>query len=87
MLIDLPDTLKTDTIETAGLKKNWENINNFSYCQSIAADWLNEASSAILKVPSAIIKMENNYLINPQHPDFKLIKLTGAEDFNFDARF
>ena len=87
MLIDLPDNLEIATVEEAGLKKHWENINNFSYCQSIAVDWLNKASTAILKVPSAIIRMEHNYLVNPQHPEFKLIKLTGVEDFNFDARF
>ena len=32
-------------------------------------------------------KKEYNYLINPQHPDFKFIKLTGTEDFSFDIRF
>jgi RES domain-containing protein len=53
----------------------------------MAADWLNGATTAILKVPSAIIKKEYNYLINPQHPDFKSIKLTGTEDFSFDIRF
>ena len=87
MLIEFPDKIKMDTIEASDLKKNWEQINNFFYCQSMAFNWLNNATVAILKVPSVIIKKEYNYLINPQHPDFKLIKLIGAEDFNFDQRF
>ena len=57
------------------LKEKLGHINNFYYCQSVATNWLNEATSAILKVPSVIIKKEYNYLINPQHPDYKLIKL------------
>lgn len=87
MLIGFPDKIQIDTIEVESLKKNWEQINNFSYCQSMASKWLNDATSVILRVPSVIIKKEYNYLINPQHPDFKLIKLVGVEDFNFDERF
>lgn len=87
MLIEFADKIKIDTFETGDLKKNWEQISNFSYCQSMADSWLKNATAVILRVPSVIIKKEYNYLINPQHPDFKLIKLTGVEDFNFDERF
>jgi RES domain-containing protein len=87
MLIEFPDKMKIDAIDTDDLKKNWEQINNFSYCQLKAEKWLNDLSTAILRVPSVIIKKEFNYLINPQHPDFKLVKLIGVEDFNFDERF
>ena len=87
MLIELPDKITIHTIDPGKLKKGWEQVNNFAYCQLTAADWLNDATAAILKVPSAIIKKEFNYLINPQHADFKLIKLVGVEDFSFDMRF
>lgn len=87
MLIEFPDKIKMDTIEVASLKKNWMEINQFSYCQSVALQWLNDATAAILKVPSVLIKKEFNYLINPRHPDFKLIKLIDVENFNFDERF
>ena len=87
MLIEFDDNIKIDSIEMEDLKKNWERIDNFSYCQAKASNWLNAGTTAVLKVPSVIIKKEFNYLINPQHPDFKLIKLTGVEDFNFDQRF
>lgn len=87
MLIEFPDKIKMETIESTELKKNWEQINNFTYCQSMANKWLVDATAAVLRVPSVIIKKEYNYLINPQHRDFKLIKLIGVEDFNFDERF
>ncbi|MEP7109184.1 MAG: RES family NAD+ phosphorylase [Ferruginibacter sp.] len=87
MVIEIPDILTMELIDALSLKKDWHTIENYSYCQSLGRKWLNEHRSAILKVPSAIIKKENNYLINPNHPDFKKIKLAGIEDFDFDKRF
>lgn len=87
MVIQIPDTLKVEIIEAINLKKDWQKIENYSYCQALAANWLLSFKTAILKVPSVIIKNEFNYLINPAHSDFKKIKLAGAEDFIFDTRF
>jgi len=87
MVIEIPGSLHIDNIEASSLKKDWQKIENYSYCQSIGASWLAGSKTAILKVPSVIIKSEFNYLINPNHPDFKKIKLKGVEDFVFDNRF
>jgi RES domain-containing protein len=40
----------------------------------------------VLKVPSAIIEAENNFIINPAHPDIEKIKILNAENFTFDKR-
>jgi hypothetical protein len=42
--------------------------------------------SAVLKVPSVIIPGEFNYLLDPEHADFRLIKPTPPEPFSFDPR-
>ena len=87
MLIELPATLTTETLDVASLNDDWYTTDNYRYCQEIGNKWLNDQRFAVLKVPSVIIKKENNYLINPHHPDFKKIKLLGNEDFDFDKRF
>jgi len=87
MIIEFPDKLKITKIEITDLKKKWEQFDQFTYCQQVADKWLKENKTCVLRVPSVIIKKEYNYLINPQHPDFKLIKLASVEDFNFDDRF
>ncbi|MBC7890524.1 MAG: RES family NAD+ phosphorylase [Ferruginibacter sp.] len=87
MLIDIPDTIPIENTDAFCLKKDWHTTDNYGYCQSIGSKWLNELKSAVLKVPSIVIKKEHNYLINPHHPDFKKITLTGNEDFDFDRRF
>ena len=87
MLIRVLDNLKIHSIEEVNLKPGWQKMENYKYCQDIGADWLSSGSTAILKVPSVLIKNEFNFVLNVNHPDFKKIKLTGTEDFIFDARF
>jgi RES domain-containing protein len=86
MIIQVPDNLKVHSIEEVNLKPKWQNFENYSYCQDIGSDWLSEGKTAILKVPSVLIKNEFNFIVNTNHPDFKKIKLTGTEDFIFDQR-
>ena len=37
-------------------------------------------------VPSALAVNENNWLINPQHPEFKQIAVNPLEPLRYDAR-
>ena len=39
-----------------------------------------------MKVPSAVVKGDFNYLLNPYHEDFHRIKIIHQEDFPFDKR-
>lgn len=87
MQINVPDHLKIDSIEETKLKPGWQKIENYMYCQKIGGDWLSAGNTAILKVPSVLIKNEFNFILNPNHPDFRKIRLTGTEDFIFDPRF
>ncbi|MCG6943502.1 MAG: RES domain-containing protein, partial [Thiohalocapsa sp.] len=36
----------------------------------IGAEWVRRRDTAILAVPSAVIPIETNYLLNPAHPNF-----------------
>ena len=87
MLIEIPSNLEIQEIKKNSMHKNWKSCTNYSYCQEKGNKWLKEGSTVILKVPSVIIEEEFNYLINPQHNQFKKIRLADVEDFSFDARF
>lgn len=87
MLIEVPDSIKVDVLDIKTIKKDWYAMANYAYCQSLGNQWLRDAKTAVIKVPSAVIKQEFNYLLNPAHPDFKKIKLVGTEPFDFDERF
>jgi len=48
--------------------------------------WLDSQPSAVLKVRSAVVPEEWNYLLNPRHPDFSRIVVHQPEPFLFDER-
>jgi len=41
---------------------------------------------SVLKAPSAVVQGDFNYLINPNHKEFKKIKVLKTEKFDFDGR-
>lgn len=50
--------------------------------------WVAEKRSVLLRVPSiAADKMEFNFVINPEHPDFQEIVEGKSRSFSFDERF
>jgi RES domain-containing protein len=54
--------------------------------QAIGNSWLLSGASAVLKVPSAIIQSEFNYVLNPEHPDFRSIDIGQPMPFRVDYR-
>jgi hypothetical protein len=40
----------------------------------------------VREVPSAIIEMDSNYLLNPRHTDFRAIRVSDRYPFEFDLR-
>ena len=82
--IEIPDKENIITIDQQKLKKNWKD--DFTYGQFIGDEFLTTRQSLVLKVPSAIIEQENNYIINPAHPDAGKIKIQASKSFIFDKR-
>ena len=48
--------------------------------------WLEYFGSAVLRVPSAIVPDESNYLINPDHSDFSSVEIGEPVPFEIDLR-
>ena len=86
MVIDIPDTVRIETIDPQTLPEDWIDYQQYKTCQPLGGEWLNSNRSAVLRVPSAIIPNEWNYLLNPAHPDFSGIRLLQTEPFIFDPR-
>jgi RES domain-containing protein len=69
------------------LPADWRSLRAYSTLQEIGARWYSSQQTLILKVPSAVIPFEYNYIINTKHPDFaSKIKLVGSEDYFWDER-
>ncbi|GAB3989751.1 RES family NAD+ phosphorylase [Spirosoma daeguense] len=86
MVIDVPDTLAVEQVDVEGIRPDWFDFHQYDLCQRIGGEWLRMSRTPALKVPSAIIPNEWNYLLNPAHPDFQQIQLLRTEPFTFDPR-
>lgn len=84
MYINFPDGLSVTHIDLKHLKKNWKE--DFEYTRYMGDEFIKQKESLILRVPSAVIQEEYNYLANPLHPDFKKIKLVKIKSFRPDDR-
>lgn len=85
-LIKIPDSLTIDDIRIGDLPSDWKEYTSYSACQELGDQWIKNATNAVLRVPSAIINEEYNYLLNPLHADFSKIKVDSLESFSFDDR-
>ncbi|MGV8095836.1 MAG: RES family NAD+ phosphorylase [Mangrovibacterium sp.] len=87
-VIEIPDDVNVEVLDESTLPADWNLADEKTYekCRVIGDSWASQNRSAVLQVPSAMIKEEKNYLLNPNHPDFKLIQLVNKEDYRFDSR-
>jgi RES domain-containing protein len=83
---DIPESLTIEKAELDKLPQNWRSDPAPAELATIGDQWVSLEASAILKVPSAVIDEEWNYLIYPEHPDFSRIQIGLPKPFQFDAR-
>jgi RES domain-containing protein len=79
--------LKIETIHASDLPTDWRDDPAPVRLQEIGSDWLRRLSSLALAVPSVIVPLEFNYLINPRHADFAQLVIGPPQTFHFDPRF
>ena len=82
--IEGPDSLSLEKIETGALPPDW--AQEMTITQSIGDRWLSEARSLLLQVPSVLVPETWNVLLNPQHAEARLLKITTTYEHAFDAR-
>jgi len=69
------------------LPHNWKNIIAYPYLQQMGSQWYKNQESLLLKVPSAIIPFEYNYILNTTHSAFnEHVQLVRNERYFWDER-
>jgi len=86
LTIKIPANVSPGTINSKTLPKNWSSFPHKSNTQAIGDKFVFERKHLLLKVPSVVVYGDFNYLINPNHPDFKKMKITNRDEFPFDRR-
>lgn len=75
-----------EKVEIAKLPKNWKKSPAPVTLQAIGDHWLEKGATPVLAVPSAVLPVERNFLLNPLHPDFSKIRIHHPIPFIFDPR-
>jgi RES domain-containing protein len=83
---DVPDKVSRARLDPKNLPANWREIPAPRSLAQIGDDFIKQPETCLLLVPSALAVHENNWLINPQHPEFKQITLNAAEPLRYDPR-
>jgi RES domain-containing protein len=72
--------------EAAKIPSDWRGYPAPHSTMKIGDQWVRAKSSLALRVPSAIIPAEWNYLLNPAHLDFSKLRIGKPLSFDFDRR-
>ena len=83
---DIPAEVCILAIAADDLPAGWREPAGREALRQIGTDWLARQDGAVLAVPSAVIPIETNYLLNPLHADFGRIDIGAPEALETDLR-
>jgi RES domain-containing protein len=83
--LEWPDHL-TEIFPIKKLPANWRVHPPPIEATEIGDAWVKERRSVVLALPSAISPADTNFLLNPEHRDFKRIRIAPPVDYEFDPR-
>jgi RES domain-containing protein len=84
--ITIPDTLRIEKTDVAGLGEDWFLEASKERTASLGSAWAASLRSAVLEVPSAVIRSESNYILNPLHSDFREVVFEVSDSDEIDYR-
>jgi RES domain-containing protein len=84
MQLDLP--AKYVVAHPGTLPKNWTTYTAPVALRSVGDSFAKAGSTLGLSIPSAIISIDYNILLNPKHPAFSHVKIVDVLDLKLDRR-
>lgn len=83
--VEFPDVLVLPA-EIGKLPREWNGPSATGSTQRVGDRWAASLASAVLRGPSVVTPGEDNYLINPLHPDFRKIAIGKPTGLDLDPR-
>lgn len=80
------DERLVESVDPGKLPEGWRGNPSPAALAAIGDRWAAERRSALLRVPSALVPSETNYLLLPAHPDFRRVEIGKPRSFDFDPR-
>ena len=82
----IPDNTSLQKLNITDLPADWNTFPHPTTTQAIGDKFISENNFCLLQIPSAVTLGDYNILINPNHPDFKKIKIIDTVNFPLDNR-
>lgn len=82
---DLPASLISHHFGTA-LPPDWQSVPAADASRELGSAWVREGREVATRVPSSVVPLEYNYLLNPTHPDFALVRVGEPIPYRLDGR-
>lgn len=83
--VEIPEALVEELAQNE-LPATWRDYPSPASNRALGDGWIASGRSAVLRMPSAIITHEYNFLINPEHEDFSKLDFSDPEPFDVDSR-
>ena len=83
---EIPDDLTRYRIGHEELPGNWRDAGAPPELARLGDEFVQRGERCLLLVPSVLAPGENNFLINPAHPDYTRIAVRELERLNYDPR-
>lgn len=78
------ETVAIQRIDVDLLSPDWRT--QPALTRQIGDQWLDRSSTALLQVPSVIVPLGRNFLLNPAHPDAAKVTIVDIVNAPFDPR-
>jgi RES domain-containing protein len=83
---NVPETVPRYESQASDLPRNWKEIPWPKSTQELGTKWMVEGRYVVVSVPSVIVPMEKNFLLNPNHPSFSRISIGPPSALEIDPR-
>jgi len=82
--VDVGEDIAVAEIASTDIPDDWQQ--NLAWTRSAGTQWLQTKTSALLKVPSAVVPFAHNFLLNPAHPEADLVRIVDTMHVKHDSR-
>ena len=86
VILSVPEAVKLEEIDREKLTAGWDAPDTRPLTKKLGDQFLRSKSGLLLSVPSVLMPEENNYILNPLHPQIKKVKLVYKRRIHFDSR-
>jgi RES domain-containing protein len=83
---EVPATVSQQRLSESDLPSRWRESPAPAELAGVGDEFVERDERCVLIVPSALAPHENNWLLNPQHPDFRRIVTSSVESLRYDPR-